>query len=85
MKNNEWIISEDNYDYGNTAQNGSKYLIANGYMGYRGTFEEFGKKELTALNLAGLFDKNGDSWRESVNAPDPFFTKLYIKSLRTIL
>lgn len=78
MKNNEWIISEDNYDYGNTAQNGSKYLIANGYMGYRGTFEEFGKKELAALNLAGLFDKNGDSWRESVNAPDPFFTKLYI-------
>lgn len=78
MEKNDWTIKECCYDYGQTAQNGSKYLIANGYMGYRGTFEEFGKKELIALNLAGLFDKNGDSWRESVNAPDPFFTKLYI-------
>ena len=57
-------------------QNGSRFLIANGFMGYRGTMEEFGKNQLVALNMAGLFDKNGDSWRESVNAPNPFYVKV---------
>ena len=57
---------------------GSKYLIGNGFMGYRGTMEEYSAKELVAVNLAGLFDKNGDSWRESVNAPNPLFTRVYV-------
>ena len=25
--------------------------------------------------MAALFDKNGDNWRESVNAPNPFLVK----------
>lgn len=46
-------------------------------MGYRDTFEESGKQELVVLNMAGLFGRNGDFWRESVNVPDPLYTKVF--------
>ena len=74
MKQEEWKIYEESFDPAAVEQNGSRYLIANGYMGYRGTLEEFRSEQLVALNLAGLFDQNGDAWRESVNAPNPLYT-----------
>ena len=68
MEIGTWEIKETSFLRDKVEQNGSRFLIGNGFMGYRGTLEEFGKKQLVALNMAGLFDKNGDSWRESVNA-----------------
>jgi len=53
---------------------GNKYLIGNGYFGIRGTMEEYGKENMPAINLAGVYDKVGDGWRESVNAPNPLLT-----------
>ena len=78
MKSYEWKIEESEFLKSSVEQNGSRFLIGNGYMGYRGTLEEFGKKELVSLNMAGLFDRNGDLWRESVNAPNPFYVKVYV-------
>ncbi|MEE0928017.1 MAG: glycosyl hydrolase family 65 protein [Acutalibacteraceae bacterium] len=75
MKIGLWKIEETEFLKDKVEQNGSRFLIANGYMGYRGTLEEFGKEQLVALNMAGLFDRNGDLWRESVNAPNPFYIK----------
>ncbi len=75
MNFTDWKIEETEFLKDKVEQNGSRFLIANGYMGYRGTLEEFGKEQLVALNMAGLFDKNGDMWRESVNAPNPFYIK----------
>lgn len=75
MVKGTWEIRETEFLSDKIEQNGSRFLIGNGFMGYRGTLEEFGKEQLVALNMAGLFDKNGDSWRESVNAPNPFFVK----------
>ena len=76
MNIGNWQIKETEFMRDKVEQNGSRFLVANGFMGYRGTLEEFGKKELVALNMAGLFDKNGDSWRESVNAPNPFYVNV---------
>lgn len=74
MRDLNWTISENEFSPDRIELNGSRYLIANGYMGFRGTLEEFGADQLVALNMAGLFDQNGDLWRESVNAPNPFYT-----------
>ncbi len=57
-------------------RNGNVYQIANGYMGYRGTLDEFGPDELVGITLAGIFDRVGDAWREPVNAPNAGFTRL---------
>lgn len=72
-----WIVREKGFSKDSIAVNGSKFMTGNGYMGYRGTLEEFGKSELAACTLAGLYDKVGDRWREPVNAPNGLFVRLY--------
>ena len=76
---NNYVLEKNNFEPTDVELNGSKFLLGNGYMGYRGTMEEYSADELVAVNLAGLFDKNGDRWRESVNVPNPLFTVLSYK------
>ena len=56
---------------------GNRYLTGNGYMGVRGTLEEYGREQLAAVNLAGLYDRYGDGWREPLNAPHPFALRVF--------
>ncbi len=72
-----WIVEETGFDPDRIAINGNKYMLGNGAMGYRGTLEEFGKEQLTACTLAGLYDKVGALWREPVNAPNGLSTRYY--------
>ncbi|WP_334076101.1 glycoside hydrolase family 65 protein [Paenibacillus sp. A14] len=72
-----WIIKESGFDRDRITSNGNKFMIGNGVLGYRGTLEEFGKHELTATIVAGLYDKVGDKWREPVNAPNGLAMSLY--------
>lgn len=70
-----WIVEQNGFEMPDIEMNGSKFLIGNGYMGYRGTMEEYGAEQLVAVNLAGFFDlADGSNWRESVNAPNPLYT-----------
>ncbi len=55
---------------------GNVYQIANGYMGYRGTLDEFGPDEAVGITLAGIFDRVGAAWREPVNAPNGGYTRV---------
>ena len=57
-------------------RSGNVYQIANGYMGYRGTLDEFGPEQLVGITLAGIFDRVGSAWREPVNAPNGGFTSV---------
>jgi kojibiose phosphorylase len=74
---NLWNVSTDKFtnEKESIMRNGNVYQIANGYMGYRGTLDEFGPNELVGITLAGIFDRVGDAWREPVNAPNGGFTK----------
>ncbi len=73
-----WIIQNDFTNQETVADNGNRFLIGNGYLGIRGTLEEHGKAQLAAVNLAGIFDKVGDGWREPLNAPNPLYTVLRV-------
>jgi len=75
---NLWKVSTDTFvnEKESIMRMGNVYQIANGYMGYRGTFDEFGPDELVGITIAGIFDRVGDSWREPVNAPNGGYTKL---------
>lgn len=70
----DFIVEEKEYNAENIAFFGNKFLIGNGYFGVRGTMEEYSKENMPAVNLAGIYDKVGDRWRESVNAPNPLYT-----------
>ena len=74
---NTHIYTKAGYDPESSVQDGNRFLIANGYMGIRGTVEEADRSMLPAVNLAGLYDRNGDLWREPVNAPMGLYAKLY--------
>jgi len=71
-----WSYTKTDYDSTSAAIDGNRFLLANGYMGLRGTPEEAGRDALPALNLAGVYDQNGDRWREPVNAPRALFALL---------
>lgn len=71
---NTWIINDNKFSADNIAWYGNKFLIGNGYIGIRGTMEEYGTSELPSINLAGIYDQVGDKWRESVNAPYALYT-----------
>jgi nigerose phosphorylase len=72
-----WRIEESGYSPRRTEILGSKFLIANGSLGYRGTLEEHGKEALVACTLSGVYDRRGDAWREPVNAPNGLFVRLF--------
>ena len=83
MKN--FIISENEFDKEYIPHYGNKYLIGNGYFGIRGTMEEYRKDNMPCLNMAGIYDKVGDAWRESVNAPNPLYTAVLVNGEKFIL
>lgn len=72
-----WIIEENKFSKDKIALNGSKFLLGNGYMGYRGTLDDYGKNELAACTLSGVYDRVGNGWREPINAPNGLSTSLY--------
>ncbi len=76
--NNLWRVSTDKFinDKESIMRTGNLYQVANGYMGYRGTLDEFGPDESVGITLAGIFDRVGSGWREPVNAPNGGFTRV---------
>jgi nigerose phosphorylase len=73
-----WSISTAEHANGKETimRRGNIYQIANGYMGYRGTLDEFGSEQLVGITLAGIFDRVGSAWREPVNAPNGGYTSV---------
>ncbi len=74
----DWIINSKGFEADKIPGLGNRFLIGNGYMGIRGTLEEYRKSELAAINLAGIFDKVGDGWREPLNAPNGLYTRICV-------
>lgn len=76
MKN--FTIKTNQFNKDDITHNGNKFFTGNGYFGIRGTLEEYTKEHMCAVNLSGVYDKAGDGWRESVNAPNPLYTVLLV-------
>lgn len=74
----DWHLAEDSYDAARITHLGNKFLIGNGYMGVRGALEEYGKEQLAAVNLSGIYDRVGEGWREPLNAPNGFITYISV-------
>ncbi len=81
----EFILSENEFNKENIPWNGNRFLTGNGYFGIRGTLEEYTKENMCAINMAGIYDRAGDAWRESVNAPNPLYTYVIINGRKYAL
>ena len=71
------FISLSHYSPSSRVLEGNRFLLGNGHLGYRGTFEEEGKAQMPGLNLVGVYDKAGNAWRESLNLPIPFCCRTF--------
>ena len=49
-----WELTENGFNSEKIAHLGNKFLTGNGYMGIRGTLDEFDSRDLVAVNLAGI-------------------------------
>ncbi len=75
---NDHIFTKEGFDKDSIIKDGNTFLLANGYMGIRGTVGEADSSFLPAVTLAGLYDRNGELWREPVNAPMGLYAKLML-------
>ena len=80
-----WRLEKMGYDPESAVDDGNRFLVANGYLGVRGTLGEADKEAFRAVNLAGVYDRNGEKWREPVNAPHGLFLRLWFNGERMTL
>ena len=74
----EWNITEINQLRAEDVdRQGNKLLIGNGYIGYRGTLEEYNRGQKTATIVSGLYDQVGDRWREPINLPNGGYAQVF--------
>jgi nigerose phosphorylase len=71
-----WHFSVDAFHAEDIALNGNRFMLGNGYLGYRGTLEEFGGEQLVGCMLNGVYDQAPGKWREPVNAPNGWFVRI---------
>ena len=71
---NDWDISDSGTSADDVLQNGNRLLTGNGYLGRRGVVDEALADDMPATILSGIYDRQGDLWREPVNSPDPLYT-----------
>src|SRR6187402_3496361 len=74
-----WSLSESQKPTAQSAdQAGNKFLIGNGFVGVRGTLDEFGSAEKVACIPTGIYDQHPGKWREPINLPNPLFFQVSV-------
>ncbi len=68
-----WTIRSRGYDAEDIDFLGNEFFMGNGFMGIRGSLDEYTAAQRPAINLAGVYDRHADAWRESVNAPNGLY------------
>jgi len=70
VKFDDWSITEDKYFQEKINHSETIFTIGNGYLGTRGTFEEYVPSEIRSTFLHGIFDDVPVFFTELANAPD---------------
>ena len=74
-----WEIIENSFSEEQLVTTGSNFMIGNGYMGYRGTFEEWEAEQFVACIVTDTWDQAPDSrWSELCNVPNGLYTQLSV-------
>jgi kojibiose phosphorylase len=72
-----WEIIEKYFDPDQLVTTGSNFMIGNGYLGYRGTFENWGPEQYVACVVTDTWDQaEGSRWSELCNVPNGLFTEM---------
>ena len=74
-----WEIIENSFSEEQLVTTGSNFMIGNGYMGYRGSFEEWEAEQYVACIVTDTWDQaEGSRWSELCNVPNGLYTRLFV-------
>lgn len=83
----KWRLESNDPSLDLALRRGTRFLLGNGHLGYRGTFEEYGKEQCPCFLIQGVYDGLPAKWREPVNLPNPLFLRAFVngkeETLRT--
>lgn len=74
----DWNLRESTLEKEDIPTRSTVFLLGNGYMGYRGTLEEWKKEETVACIVSNTYDRNGTKPRELCNVPNALYTRVFI-------
>ena len=74
-----WEIYEEEFAAGQLINRGSIFMVGNGYLGYRGTFAEWGKEQYQACIVSDTYDRADGKWRELCNVPNGLSVRFFIE------
>ncbi len=74
----DWNLQIENLKEDQLVHYGSNLLCGNGYLGYRGTLEEWGKEQYQACVVTDTYDMADGKWRELSNSPNALTTEVMI-------
>ena len=73
---NEWSIRENRFDPVQIVTTGSNFMTGNGYLGYRGTFPDWGADQSVGCIVSDTYDNADGRWTELCNVPNALFCLL---------
>ncbi len=79
----DWNLQIENLKEEQLVHYGSNLLCGNGYLGYRGTLEEWGKEHYQACIVTDTYDMADGKWRELSNAPNALITEINLDGEKT--
>jgi 1,2-alpha-glucosylglycerol phosphorylase len=71
-----WEIIENSFDPSAVTTDGSIFLVANGYYGYRGTHADWGADSQVGFLVTDTYDKADEKWKELCNVPNPLYVQM---------
>ena len=74
----DWNLQIESLDEEQLVHYGSNLLCGNGYLGYRGTLEEWGKEQYQACVITDTYDMADGKWRELSNSPNALTTEVMV-------
>ncbi|MFP4370645.1 MAG: glycosyl hydrolase family 65 protein [Halanaerobium sp.] len=74
----DWNLQIESLKEEQLVHYGSNLLCGNGYLGYRGTLEEWGKDQYQACIITDTYDMADGKWRELSNSPNALTTELMV-------
>lgn len=78
-----WQVTEASVDLSEFVDSGSRFMIGNGYLGYRGTFCDWGAEQYVACVVTNTWDRaEGEELTELCNVPNPLYAFLMSEGVR---
>ena len=75
----DWNLQIESLNEEQLVHYGSNLLCGNGYLGYRGTLDEWGKNQYQACIVTDTYDMADGKWRELSNSPNALTTDLRLE------